>query len=227
MNKSPNYNTPEYKCVESPLYEPKTPDFNGCADDYARITTNPSNVQSPQYEAPIHNYIQKVNTRKRIYGEEYQISTYLDIIPASDPKISKIEQPIFETHPNTTYRNNEVSATATTTTIQPPAKAIECIQYEAYGHDYDENDDDPSSALAQAPPAAAPLDDDDDNEEDSEIFKSLNGFEYKFQTPIPSITKRPYISFALNKNDIPKICSMCFAIDCVCSILSNKKINYT
>lgn len=222
---SPIYNPDAL--IQSPLYDPKTPE-------------SPGN-ESPIDEEPTisNNFIQNINTRKRIYGEEYKISTYLNVDPIKNPKILKLKQPIFEMNSNATTYRTEYS-TEIVNCLKNNVQKMDCA-----GSDddqdtiIDDDDDTYNDTLITPIIQGCSIDNDgddannnnnnnnnnDDEEEDADddtLLKNLNDFSPQFSMPIPSITKRPFVNFILNKNDIPKLCNRCFAIECVCKYLENK-----
>lgn len=253
-----NQNT---EIIQSPLYDPT-------------VIVDYDDIKSPephqlQQEEPINNFVQKINTRKRIYGEEYKISTYLNVNPAINPKILKLDQPIFEIHSNATSYRTEGPPIA----IPPPPpssspqsslnltknKTIENMDCMCAGDkennndddynvgsntiannknnnneddddnnnntgvDDDNGDDDDDDVKSLIIPIVEEYDNnDDDDDDDTSLLKNLKDFSSQFSVPIPSITKRPFINFTLNKNDIPKLCHRCFATCCSCKFLENK-----
>lgn len=283
---SPIFN-PDTDAILSPLYEAKTPDHNAAYDD-----TDIQRSCSPEYEGPASDFVQKIRTRKRIYGEEYKISTYLDINPVVEPKILKIDQPIFEMHSNTSYRNDDgpiIPVIIQEQQLQQQKLLLAANADEnCIDNDYDYDDQDAGGMNANnittshknqndsinnndgnkhinianiTATVACPHDDDDmmdmdenevvlvhnkkntndyercnddanddeddddDDDDDNDVDDGMNVF-HSISTPIPTITKRPFINITIEKIHIPSICKMCFALSsqCVCNIIKNKTI---
>lgn len=217
----PNDDDANKTIIQSPLYDPKTPELyidNGDDDDDAK---NHSTCNTT-------NFIQKIKTRNRIYGEEYKISTYLNVNPAKNPKILKLEQPIFEVHSNATTYRTECPAIAP----HPSGTPLKPNQQQSKMDCSDSDEDDNTCNIPIVQECTVINDGDDDNYNDDDnddedadnnaLLKNLKDFSPKYNIPIPSITKRPFVNFTLNKNDIPKLCNRCFAISCVCKFLENK-----
>lgn len=191
---SPEYNVDRIDDIDNEYYEAQSPQSTHNDDDFKPMIFE--KVQDHQV------FVRTVPTRKRIYGEEFMEPLILNAQPQA--KMIKLEPTEFESFPEnsprkpSTSQSNLSSSSLQPTTIQQPSllsNPAETIEQQVL--------------FPILPPmlASAPLN------------QQYNFNENEPRRPLPTCTPRNYIENWLNIENIPKLCSRCYAINCFCHIL--------